>query len=267
MYPPFASGETGMMRLPKRLQLRQRYREWRYRRLAAGAETFLVDANSLIEQGYASQCGQDKWLVEKMFPGMHNGVFVDIGAHDGVSFSNTLFLEQRLGWSGLVVEPMPDVFERLTRNRNCSRVNGCVANTTGVAKFRRISGYSEMLSGLVEQYDPRHLDRISREVTERGGTIEEISVECFRLNDLLATHGLRDVHYVNVDVEGAEYDILRGFDFAAANVWVWGIENNYRDYRLPLLMKRAGYALVATVGDEFYARKGAFGAAIGRQQS
>jgi FkbM family methyltransferase len=248
------------MSLLSRLDIPRIYTEWRYRRLAAAAMNHEIDGPSLIAQGYYSQCGQDKWLVETIFPGLRNGVFVDIGAHDGVSFSNTVFLE-KLGWTGLAVEPIPDVFERMSRNRTCAKVNGCISAEAGKAKFLKISGYSEMLSGLMQQYDPRHLDRISREVEWSGGSIEETEVQCYRLNALLEEHGLREVHYLSIDVEGAEYDILRSFDFGAVNIRVWGIENNYRDHRIPALMKRMGYEMAAVVGDEFYLRRRAPGAA------
>lgn len=225
--------------------------------MANNAVNETIDRPSLIAEGYFSQCGQDKWLAERIFPGLRNGVFVDIGAHDGVSFSNTLFLERQLDWTGLAVEPLPDAFQRLTLNRSCVKVNGCVSAAPGKARFRKISGYSEMLSGLVAQYDPRHLDRIDREVTARGGSIEDIEVRSYRLAALLEEHGLRRVHYLNIDVEGAELDVLRSIDFGAVDIEVLGIENNYRDYRIPELMKRMGYEMRAVVGDEFYFREDA----------
>jgi FkbM family methyltransferase len=232
------------------------YAAWRYGRYARNAQVFSSDAEKLLEGVYSSQCGQDRWLVENMFPGLRNGVFVDIGAHDGISFSNTFYIEKHLGWSGLAIEPMPDVFERLSRNRDCIKVNGCISDRSGKASFRKISGYSEMLSGLVEQYDPRHLQRIEREIGAHGGSMEEIEMACYRLNSLLEEHGLLDVDYLNIDVEGAEYGILRSIDFSAVNIKVCGIENNYRDYRIPKLMKANGFDFVAVVGDEFYVKSG-----------
>ena len=73
---------------------------------------------------------------------------------------------------------MPDVFERLTTARNCVTVNACIASQSGKRKFRVIKGYSEMLSGLVGEYDSRHLQRIEGEVQEHGGSFTDIDVEC-----------------------------------------------------------------------------------------
>ena len=56
---------------------------------------------------FFSQTGQDRLLFEHFFRGKRNGVFVDVGAYDGTTFSNTLFFERSMGWSGLCVEPLP----------------------------------------------------------------------------------------------------------------------------------------------------------------
>ena len=55
-------------------------------RLGAGAIPVRhFDQTGLRATGYLSQCGRDKWLIETVLPGLDGGVFVDIGAHDGVS--------------------------------------------------------------------------------------------------------------------------------------------------------------------------------------
>lgn len=235
--------------------LKRKLDEWRYNRLAKNASLVSHASAALVEAGFASQCGQDKWVVESCFPGMRQGVFVDVGAHDGVTFSNTHYLESVQGWSGLAIEPMPEIYARLKSNRRCVVINGCIASSKGTASFRQISGYSEMLSGLVDQYDARHLQRISREVDEYGGSWQDIEVQKYRLNDLLQEHKIETVHYMNVDVEGAELEIIRSIDFSKIDIRVCGIENNYRDPRIPEHMRSVGYRLAAIVGDEMYVKE------------
>lgn len=53
---------------------------------------------------YKSQYSQDKFLNENFFKNKKNGVFIDIGAHDGITMSNSFFYEKQLGWDGLCVE-------------------------------------------------------------------------------------------------------------------------------------------------------------------
>ena len=63
--------------------------------------------------------GQEKQPIlvnEKIFKNkLNNGFFVEAGAWDGESFSNTLFFELKKNWTGLLVEPNPDAFEMLIR--------------------------------------------------------------------------------------------------------------------------------------------------------
>ena len=140
--------------------MRYRLKTSLYRRLSAGAERPVYDRNALMKEGYYSQCGQDKWLLENVFQGKESGIFVDIGAHDGVSFSNTLRMEQ-IGWCGVAIEPMPEAFAKLRANRRYTTLNYCISERTGPAAFRLIDGYSQMLSGLISEYDPKHLQRDS----------------------------------------------------------------------------------------------------------
>ena len=205
--------------------------------------------------GYFSQCGQDKWVAEVLCKDAAAKTFVDIGANDGISFSNTWHLERKLGWTGIAVEPIPEVFDKLKANRACSVINGCVGAESGTAKFQVVSGYAEMLSGLVDEYDPRHQKRILDEVSQHGGTCREIDAVCYNFNELLDRHGIGKVDYLNIDAEGAEYSILKSIDFSRFEIAVVGVENNYADCRFPLLMKKKGYRLHSIVGDEFYVRQ------------
>src|SRR5579872_770277 len=140
---------------------------------------------------YQSQCGQDRFVHENYFFFHRDGVFVDIGAHDGVFLSNTYFFEKEMGWKGICIEPIPEVFEQLKANRSAVCVQGCISDQTGDKEFLRISGPVpvEMLSGLIDKYDPRHLDRLRREILIEGGAADIIDVKCYLLNDLLDEQG------------------------------------------------------------------------------
>jgi FkbM family methyltransferase len=209
----------------------------------------------LLLQGYYSQWGQDKWVIERYFPGKTDGVFVDIGAHDGITFSNTFALE-RMGWTGMAVEPIPSVFEQLKTNRHCITIQGCVAGESGIKQFREITGYAQMLSGMVDLYDSRHVDRINNEILEYGGEFRDIEVECFNINELMTKYALDEIDYLNLDVEGAEYQILKSIDFSKTQIHVIGVENNYKDEEILRLLFKRGFIRDSILGDEFYLNKG-----------
>lgn len=241
-------------------KIKHKYGRWKYQQLSRKAiispvkslEAVRLLQEELAAEGYSSQCGQDKWIVETLFPGKQSGVFVDIGANDGLKFSNTAYLEKKMGWTGLAVEPIPEVFDKLRANRSCATVNACVGAENGEALFRSISGYSEMLSGLIHEYDKNHLQRIDREIQEHQCQYRDIKMRCYTINSLLEEHGLWEVDYLNIDVEGAEVSIISKLDPSRFHISVIGIENNYQDHRIPQILNAKGYRMHSIVGDEFY---------------
>lgn len=177
---------------------------------------------------YHSQWGQDSVVHQKFFPRRKWGVFVDVGAHDGVDINNTLFFEE-LGWTGLCIEPNPEVFARLEKNRRCPCIQGCAYSRSGTLEFQVNRGYTEALSGIRECYDPRHLDRIEREKRERGGESTVISVPAYTLQELCDRFQIRQIDYLSIDTEGSELEVLQGIDFSRMVIKVIGVEENYPD--------------------------------------
>jgi FkbM family methyltransferase len=118
---------------------------------------------------FHSQRSQAEYLYKMFFKRTRNGIFVDIGAHDGVTFSNSFFFEKELDWSGVCIEPIPEVFEKLKRNRKCECLQACVNERSGKVRFTRITGCGEMLSGISNKLDPRHVDRIRETISSEGG--------------------------------------------------------------------------------------------------
>ena len=67
--------------------------------------------------GYYSQSGQDHFIDTFVLNRKTNGVFVDVGANDGVNLSNSYYFEEKRGWTGLCVEPNPLLFNLLVLNQ------------------------------------------------------------------------------------------------------------------------------------------------------
>ena len=151
--------------------------------------------------GYYSEYSQYRYVYENFFQGKSNGVFVDVGAHNGIAFNNSKFFED-LGWTGICVEPIPKEFEELQKNRKALCIQGCISDTSGTSEFWRITGPCETLSGLVDKYDSRHVDRILSEISTKGGAVEVINVNCHLLTDILAENGLFHIDYLSLDTEG-----------------------------------------------------------------
>lgn len=223
----------------------------RYTKLADKVKRPIFQPQQLKEQGYYGQYGQDKWLVETLLKGIDKGVFIDIGANDGISFSNTYYLE-KMGWTGIAVEPIKSVYAKLVKNRRCITINGCICPKTGVDYFRSISGHGEMLSGLISEYHPKHLRRIKRSVKKYGSQYQDIKIDCYNFNELLAKNTITRADYLNIDVEGVEYKILNSIDFDNIHISVIGVENNYKDPTIPALLIKKGFEFHSILGDDFY---------------
>ena len=206
---------------------------------------------------YYSQHGQDKYLNENVFKNMKNGVFVDIGAHDGKTLSNTYFYEKELNWRGICVEPILERYVDLVKNRNCIAMNCCVYNKHAIVPFMQSTGYTEMLSGIQETYDPRHLDRLKNERDFFGGNTEIINKVSYTLSEILILNHIDTVDYLSIDTEGSELQILQGIDFEKFNIKVIDVENNYPDTFEAidsLLISKNYKKLIHIGGDDIYVK-------------
>ncbi len=191
---------------------------------------------------YFSQNQQDRFIRTTFFPHKNNGTFVEIGAHNGIKFSNTFFFEQ-IGWKGICIEPITEVFEQLCKNRTCICINGCIADFTGEAQFLHVKGHCEMLSGLIHKFDPRHIERIKREATANRDTFETFPVYCFNLNDLLKQYNFFHIDFLSIDTEGGELDIIKSIDFDTYSIDVICIEDNYGYPEIQTFLESKGFAL------------------------
>jgi FkbM family methyltransferase len=191
---------------------------------------------------YYSQLGQDKF-IDDFFSQKENGFFLDIGAHDGVTLSNTYFLEKFRNWKGICIEPGPLEFEKLNQNRKSLNLNICVSNFNGFSKFTYIEGYSNMLSGLSEDYVPEHQNRIKKELSSFGGDLTEINVEVKKLQTILDENSITEIDFCSIDTEGSEFKIITSIDFSITNIKVLIIENNYNDGSIKYFLEEKGYIL------------------------
>ncbi len=214
----------------------QRRNRNRFNRVAIGKE------------GYYSENGQDKWVVEEVFKRRREGFFVDIGAYNGVEISNSYYLEQQLGWSGICVEPIPKLFTRLARDRKCICVHGCVAPEDGEVEFLEVEG-CETLSGLATTLGETNDERII------GHKLNKLKLPGFRLDTLLRRHKVRKVDFLSIDTEGSEMAILRNFDWDQFEIDVICVENTYFGDQMPEFLYGRGYRLNMILNsDEIYIR-------------
>ena len=213
-----------------------------------------VERSLGLHAPYHGHEGQDAYVHRTFFPDLTNGVFLDIGAYDGVTWSNTLFFERALGWTGLCVEASPTRFAELARNRPGPNFNIALANREGMAEFLDIIDGPAMMGGLSETFDPGQRAFVETLIQDK----RLIQVPVRRLDGLLAEHGVTHVHYCSIDTEGAERSIIESIDFSRVTIDVFSLENAQDDPTLRALMAERGYDRLCRFfgGDEIYARRG-----------
>jgi len=191
---------------------------------------------------YISQLGQDRF-IDDFFQKKENLKFLDVGAHDGVTISNTFFLEKTRNWSGICIEAQPLEFEKLRTNRTCICINVAVSNFEGETDFTYVEGYANMLSGISEEYNETHIARIQGEVNHYGGKINTIKVPVKKLQTILDENNMFEIDFCSIDTEGSEFSIVQSIDFNKTNVKVFIIENNYKETKIKEFLNSKGYSL------------------------
>jgi len=153
--------------------------------------------------------------------------FIEFGATDGISLSNTWLLEKKLGWDGILAEPAKVWHSQLKTNRNCIIDTKCVARDSGCKleflEVNNVNGGSPVLSGIKEfanNGDWASVIRLSNS--------EEYEVETISLNDLLDKHNApNDIQFLSLDTEGSELEILEGYNFENRTIRSICVEHNY----------------------------------------
>jgi len=149
----------------------------------------------------SSQYGEHTAILEH-FKGKV-GRFLDIGAFDGCTFSNTRYLAE-LGWSGVCVEPSPIAFRSLFANykdnHNVELVNAGIGDKAGLAKFWVNSADGEEVDGL-SSFKIEHREKFPLH------PFRQIWASTISWCDLLAAHP-GPYEFVNIDVEGMNERVL-----------------------------------------------------------
>jgi FkbM family methyltransferase len=154
-------------------------------------------------------------MLERVFKDVDQGFYIDVGAWDPDSDSVTRHFYDR-GWRGVNIEPNPAYLARLraARKRDVN-LGTAVGAAPGKVVLNIIHG-----TGMSTVYD-----EVASLHAGRNEPQERIEVDVRTLNSIAEEHGAPEIHFLKIDCEGAETDVVNAFDLRRFRPWIILVES------------------------------------------
>ena len=159
--------------------------------------------------------------------------FLQIGAHDGLSYDPIHGYVTRFHWKGLLVEPQPAIFAKLRENyRGETQLlfeNSAIAQRDGTLELHCFENataedHASMLTSTRKHYLAMNGDG-------HRGPLKTITVPALTLESLLAKHRVERVNLLQIDTEGFDFEIIKMIDFKQIKPEIIHYENNFLNRR------------------------------------
>jgi FkbM family methyltransferase len=176
------------------------------------------------------------------------GVYLEIGANDGFSQSNTYYLDRWEGWQGILIEPVPRLYRIARRFRPRARTfNVACVGPDGPDSIEIVDiGLMSVTRGQQDEEDETQRASAGRR------SKRTYSVPTSTLSAVIDEAGLGRIDLMSVDVEGAELDVLAGLDLARHTPRVLVVETKYPERITELLSGRMELIEKLSVHDYLY---------------
>lgn len=188
---------------------------------------------------YSQRAGKDSKLIDKLVMDKYinywkdsstknvDGVFVEVGAFDGLTYSNTKTMEESLKWTGILIEPSPASFEKLTRHRpNTKNIGSAICGDND--EFLEFTGDNCVVAGLTHILDKCIQDNGRQWISAWNLSPSSIDVKIEKMSNILHNNNIKYIDFLSVDVNGSEFEVLETMDWnipvyvIALNVTTWG---------------------------------------------
>ena len=203
---------------------------------------------------FYSQCGEDLEIYcdffskHKEFYKKNKGYFIEIGASDGVKFSNTKFFEDNMNFVGVLIEAEPGLYNTLQKTRPKNKLYNCaVSSEEGDISFLVTNGVGgPWVSGIENHLSENHKKSWHQDS-------KRITVESRKMSSIMKDSSLERVDIFSIDVEGAEYEVLNTIDWNIP-VYIFVVELGFneneteKDVKCKKLLTEKGYEFHKRVG-------------------
>jgi FkbM family methyltransferase len=204
---------------------------------------------------FYSQQGEDVYIYKNFINiNTPDGVFVEVGGYDGVTYSNSKFFEDTLGFTGVLIEPTAQYYTMCRNRPNCQNYNYAVHSSSEFVKFIGTGAVAGSLDTMSDSFRSKHYPDGDVEYQVRGKPIK----------DILKLSNLSYVDILSIDVEGGELLVLETYDFSLPTYLIV-IEldghNIVKDEKCRDILSRNGFILKKRIAinefweNPFYPRK------------
>lgn len=186
-----------------------------------------------------------------------NGFFVELGANDGITQSNTYYFEKNRGWSGVLIEPTPHNYLICRKNRSTKTKIFCNACTSFDynEKFVEIA-FSNLMSAPIglesDINDPNEHAELGKQFLQENEDNFIFGAVAKPLNNILAeANAPKKIDLLSLDVEGAEIEVLKGINHSMYRFKYMCIESRSKEKIISYLAAH-NYILVNKLSDHDY---------------
>ena len=183
--------------------------------------------SSKFEGGeYYSQYYED-YVLAYVLKNFDTGIYVDVGANNPNTCSVTKYFYLK-GWRGINIEPNTKLYQEfLDIRKGDVNLNFGISDKNDELTFYKISDAPKSqefsVSGL-STFD----ESIANNAVRDGYNVKEVSVPVFTLDKILETYSKHEqITFVNIDVEGFEEKVLKGFNLKKYKPILLVIESTY----------------------------------------
>lgn len=164
---------------------------------------------------YYSQYQEDIYLNENYFHNKQNGSYIELGALNGVLYSNTKFFQDQLNWYGILIEPHPYAFEILKEARpNNFLFNDLISNIKDPLQYKYFVNNLAAVSGVETTLTTHHFKEYYNNEIHKHLLQDTMTIIPKSLTDIVKSTPIKHIDFLSLDVEGHEYEVLQSWDFS-----------------------------------------------------